>query len=469
MNEPHANVEEALALVRRNEKRNAAAAVNQSLALAENIGADRSANICQYARRPTPVPLAIVANQILEGEAHFGLREITEAFAYKYVPPPSVLALKASIQAGNSTAPVMQLLPVLDKEIENGRLMVEARKALVLALKHLHSFFKRKGRTNQMWNTPTNKEEAEPLVRMVFANLLFMLVRKKLKEIHNVEARRLLALLRQAPREAEGNSEVEAMNAMGTRTAIQSQVLFDDFIVNVLNQILISWPDLAIRYHLNNGAIGTRSTKGTMPEILGSLEKAVEFVNGDLAKEMADVWSPLNTPPIRIPEEMAANIRAAAVAGPAPQAPVSAPAVSSLLDRMFDKIPENEKDEGKMLFSAFQGMRSAFAGAATRLVETITTAYRGLKRGRAVNQNKNKNKNQNQNQNEAVDMEWEPTEVLAILDKESCAQDLAVAAAEAATEEWREAKRQRTRGGRRTRKGKKKSKSKGRKTRKNRR
>jgi hypothetical protein len=455
MNNPHANVEESLALVRRNEARNAAEAVNRSLALAENIGADRSANICQYARRPTPVPLAIVANQILDGEAYFGLKEITEAFAYKYVPPPSVLALKASIQAGESTAPVMQLLPVLEKEIENGRLMVDARKALVLSLKHLHSFFKRKGRTNQSWNSPANKEEAEPLVRMVLANLLFLLVRKKLKEIHNVEARRLMAMLRQAPREAEGNSEIEAINAMGARTTIQP--MFDDFIVNVLNQILISWPGLAILYHLNNGAIGTRGTKGTMPEILGSLEKAIEFVNGDLAKEMADVWAPLNTPPVRIPEELAANIRAAAVAGPAPQASVPAPAVSSLLDRIFDKVPQDEKDEGRMLLTAFQGMRAAFSGAASRLVETITTAYRGLKRERALNQNKN-------NVNRAnVDMEWEPTEVLAILDKESCA---AIAAADAATEEWREAKRQRLKGGRRT--GKNKSKKSKKKTRKNR-
>ena len=438
MNEPHANAEEALALVRRNEKRNAAAAVNRSLAMVENMGADRSANICQYVRRPTPVPLAIVANQILEGESHFGLKEITEAFAYKYVPPPSVLALKNSIQAGNSTAPVMQLLPVIEKEIENGRLMVDARKALILSLKHLHSFFKRKGRTNQSWNTSANKEEAEPLVRMVFANLLFLLVRKKLKEIHNVEARRLMAMLRQAPREAEGNSEVEAMNAKGARTKIQPQTLFDEFIVNVLNQILISWPDLAIRYHLNSGVIGTRSTKGTMPEILGSLEKAVEFVNGDLAKEMADVWAPLNNPPVRIAEEMAANIRAAAVAGPAPQAPVAAPAISSL----FDRTPQTEEDEGKMLLSAFQRMRAAFAGAASSLVSTITTAYRGMKRARP-----NKNKNNVNRSN--VDMEWEPTEVLAILDKEPCPQEQAAAAAEAATEEWRNAKRQRLQGGKR--------------------
>ena len=354
------------------EKQAEGSAVVAILAKAEEIGAKKTEAICQYARRPSKIPLTIVSGEILNTKVSAGLDEIMRDFSYTYKPPPSIVKLRANITAGETTVPVAQLAPILDKEIENGNLMVEARKALVLSLKHLHAFFKRLERQGKSWNAPDNKMEGESLVRVVFANLLFLLVRKKLKEIHNIEARRYLAILRQAAREAEGNSEVEAKSLNGTTTiAIKPLVLFDDFILNVLNQIIISWPHLAITYHLNNGVLGTKSTRATMPEILGSVESAVEFMNGPLAAEMAAVWDGLDRKPIRLSEEKAAEIRATGTAGPAPQPPAMVPNVASL----FNRNAKEEKEKEAAMKSMFGRMFSSISGASSALVATITSAF----------------------------------------------------------------------------------------------
>ena len=379
-------------------------AVNDALVEAQEMGAERTAAICSYARRPSLIPLTIVASEILGSKNSAGLQEITGNFSYTYKAPPSLVTLMRAINAGETTVPVAALAPVLRKEMENGRLMVEARKALILSLKHLHAFFNRVQRQGQAWEDKGNKAEGESLVRIVFANLLFLLVRKKLKEIHNIEARRLLALLRQKPREAEGNSEIEAVNRNGGRITIKPLVVFDDFLLNLLNQILMSWPHLAIHYHLNNGVLGTRTTRPTMPEILGSLEKAVEFLEGPLAAEMAEVWGRLDQTPARLSPEAAVAIREAGAGGPAPRPAAAARPIAGLFNR-----EEKEEDEKlkSMFGSMFQSFASAAGAGASALVSTITDAFKSLRQPK---------RRRNTQVNEPMD--WEPTgrELLADYD-----------------------------------------------------
>ena len=371
----HGAAQDQVAIILR-DARASNVAVNDALVEAQEMGAERTSAICSYARRPSLIPLTIVAGEILGTKNSVGLQEITGNFSYAYKAPPSLVTLMKAINAGETTAPIAALAPVLRKELENGRLMVDARKALILSLKHLHTFFNRVKRQGQAWEDKGNKAEGESLVRIVFANLLFLLVRKKLKEIHNIEARRLLALLRQTAREAEGNSEIEAQNRNGARITIKPLVVFDDFLLNVLNQILMSWPHLAIHYHLNNGVLGTKTTRPTMPEILGSLEKAVEFLEGPLAAEMAEIWNILDETPARLSPEAAAAIREAGAGGPAPQPAAATRPITGLFNR---EEKEEEEKLQSMFGSMFQSFASVAGAGASALVSTITDAFKSLR------------------------------------------------------------------------------------------
>jgi hypothetical protein len=371
----HGAAQDQVAIILR-DARASNVAVNDALVEAQEMGAERTSAICSYARRPSQIPLTIVAGEILGTKNSVGLQEITGNFSYAYKAPPSLVTLMKAINAGETTTPIAALAPVLRKELENGRLMVDARKALILSLKHLHTFFNRVKRQGQAWEDKGNKAEGESLVRIVFANLLFLLVRKKLKEIHNIEARRLLALLRQTAREAEGNSEIEAQNRNGARITIKPLVVFDDFLLNVLNQILMSWPHLAIHYHLNNGVLGTKTTRPTMPEILGSLEKAVEFLEGPLAAEMAEIWNILDETPARLSPEAAAAIREAGAGGPAPQPAAATRPITGLFNR---EEKEEEEKLQSMFGSMFQSFASAAGAGASALVSTITDAFKSLR------------------------------------------------------------------------------------------
>jgi hypothetical protein len=174
--------------------------------------------------------------------------------------------------------------------------------------------------------------------------------------------------------------------------------------LNVLNQILMSWPHLAIHYHLNNGVLGTRTTRPTMPEILGSLEKAVEFLEGPLAAEMAEVWGRLDQTPARLSPEAAVAIREAGAGGPAPRPAAAARPIAGLFNR-----EEKEEDEKlkSMFGSMFQSFASAAGAGASALVSTITDAFKSLRQPK---------RRRNTQRNEPMD--WEPTgrELLAEYD-----------------------------------------------------
>ena len=326
------------------------------LTMARNMGADLTEAICQYAIRPTSNPeetALVVYGEIPTSHPYHLLTEGT----YTYILPKAEHDIRESIARGEKTDPGNLLQRLIQNEENLGNELIQLYKALIASLKGLQSYLLAK-----KWK----KEEVEPLIKLVFSNLLMVLVKKHLKELHNMEARLHLIRTGQKPREGYGGADCSQYTFEGRN--IQ---LFDPIMNNILNTLIASWPHIAIEMHLNPGVIvhthgellSDEETNGTEPEILGSFESAEEYVRGPLKEYLAAQWAtlePAYVPPAApLSANMASSIAKTGVQGARTNS--NRRSVRGLFDR---EVSEQERD-------TVQSVRGFVEPILTRLADNL--------------------------------------------------------------------------------------------------
>lgn len=290
---------------------------------ANEIGANLSEAIWQYAKRPSGNPelrALDVFNKIAKDHPYY----LFSKGRYGYALPKTEINILEDITSGEKYDSGQIFERMIQNETRLGKELIQLYKALIAALKGLHSYL-------NVINKKGYSAEMEIIVRFLFANLIILLVKKHLKELHNMEVR--LHLIRTGQDHREGPMGTDCSQYTIEGKSIQ---LLDSTINNVLNTMIALWPQLAIEYHLNPGVIVTdRDQLASEPEILGSFESAEAYVRGPASQYLASHWAKLDKPyeahAPTLPAEVAASIARNSASG------VGLPANTRSIKNIFNR------------------------------------------------------------------------------------------------------------------------------------